>query len=262
MPKRKNLLTSFVLMKEANKEKNSFEDLKSKEEMKESTLKETPIIPMSEDDLDPKKLKDRIKETIEKTIKKDKTGLTEAETTSSTDTSGKIPSTVATSDDPASETSPSENPEVATDKIDMPGQEDPYMRDEENPMGEYQDPNDPFANMEEEKLDPVDIGKLYIMKKIYTRMLISDEKIREFSETEFDGLKDWSREAIEHFQSVVANFDQFKDKLDEVIVLFQRFLVSITNSTEKTIKKVEKAKEVEQKQQDNEDKREKKDENG
>ena len=83
-----------------------------------------------------------------------------------------------------------------------------------------------------EPLDPSSIGKMYILKKIYSRLLSVNENLSYLSSEKFEDLRKSVSEAIDHFQNVIANFDQFKDKLDEVIILFQRFLVGSVNKIE------------------------------
>jgi len=87
-----------------------------------------------------------------------------------------------------------------------------------------------------EPLDPVDIGKVFILKKIYSRLIATGNNLEHLSGEKYEELKKISDEAIEHFQSVIKNFDQFKDKLDEVITLFQNFLVSLTKRIEDGIR--------------------------
>lgn len=83
-----------------------------------------------------------------------------------------------------------------------------------------------------EPLDPSSIGKMYILKKIYSRLLSVDENLSYLSSEKFEDVRKSVSEAIDHFQNVIANFDQFKDKLDEIIILFQRFLVGSVNKIE------------------------------
>ncbi len=86
-----------------------------------------------------------------------------------------------------------------------------------------------------EPLDPSSIGKVYILKKIYSRLVAVHNNLSYMASPKFDEIKKLVAESIEHFQNVIKNFDQFKDKLDEIIILFQRFLVGSVNKIEKLI---------------------------
>jgi len=94
---------------------------------------------------------------------------------------------------------------------------------------------DMLGGMTPPTLDPISIGKVFIMKKIYSRMIATNNNLSYMTGPEFEDLKKYSSEALEHFQSVITNFDQFKDKLDEVITLFQQFLESLTSRIEQMI---------------------------
>jgi len=101
------------------------------------------------------------------------------------------------------------------------------------------DPNAMGMAEPEEKLDPTQIGQVYIMKKIYARLLAVDDNLNQFSGDEYEELKERCTEAIELFQSVVTNFDQFKDKLDDIIALFQKLLTNFVKKLEGLVPKGE-----------------------
>lgn len=97
------------------------------------------------------------------------------------------------------------------------------------------DPNMMGGMMGPQPLDPGNIGKVFILKKIYTRLISVQENLDKLCGAEFDEIKSHVSESIEHFQNVIKNFDQFKDKLDEIISLYQRFLVSVVNKVERIL---------------------------
>jgi hypothetical protein len=85
---------------------------------------------------------------------------------------------------------------------------------------------------EEDTLTFSEIGKVYILKKIYIRLLAIDRKLLDFPNPKFDKIKNEVKEAIEIFHTMVSNIDKIKKDLDKYIRLFQEFII-------KTIKTVE-----------------------
>lgn len=84
-------------------------------------------------------------------------------------------------------------------------------------------------------LDPSSIGKVYILKKIYSRLLSVHSNLSYLGNPKFDEIKEVVNESLDHFKNIIRNFDQFKDKLDDIIVLFQKFLVSTVNKVEELL---------------------------
>ena len=84
----------------------------------------------------------------------------------------------------------------------------------------------------QQSLDPSSIGKVFILKKIYSRLISINSNLQHLCSPEFDELKSYVDESIDHFQNVIKNFDQFKDKLDDIITLYQKFLVIIVSKVE------------------------------
>ena len=84
-------------------------------------------------------------------------------------------------------------------------------------------------------LDPSSIGKVYILKKIYSRLLSVHSNLSYLGNPKFDEIKEVVNESLDHFKNIIRNFDQFKDKLDDIIVLFQKFLISVVNKVEELL---------------------------
>lgn len=91
------------------------------------------------------------------------------------------------------------------------------------------DSGDPAVGMNGE--DPVyepktpeDIGKVYEMKKIYYRLVAIQDYLSDFSDEKLYKVRSYISEALELFLVVSKNMIIFKDQLDEVIVLFYKFL--------------------------------------
>lgn len=90
-----------------------------------------------------------------------------------------------------------------------------------------------FDTSQQDTLDPEYIGKVMMLKKIHARLISVNNNLEYFSDPKYDEMKQIILEGIDVFRSIVANFSQFKDKLDDVIKGFQEFLDSVTSKFEK-----------------------------
>lgn len=90
-----------------------------------------------------------------------------------------------------------------------------------------------FDASQQDALDPEYIGKVMMLKKIHARLISVNNSLEYFSDPKYDEMKQIILEGIDVFRSIVANFSQFKDKLDDVIKGFQEFLDSVTSKFEK-----------------------------
>ena len=72
--------------------------------------------------------------------------------------------------------------------------------------------------------DPETLGKVYELKKIYARLASVESFLNDVSEPILLKLRNFVSEAIELFQLMLNNVDIFKDKLDDIIVLYYKFL--------------------------------------
>ncbi len=94
--------------------------------------------------------------------------------------------------------------------------------------GDVTDPGmgDPMAGMpgQEEPKDPNELGRTYEMKKIYSRLVsmnqyLSDEHDRRIMKTKQNISK-----AIDLFSVIGANPESYKDRIDEIIISYYKFL--------------------------------------
>jgi hypothetical protein len=84
------------------------------------------------------------------------------------------------------------------------------------------------------------IGRIFELKKIYSRLL-SIEQYLSFTSDEFLlNLKEYISKAIELFETLIFNLDSFKNKLDDIIVLYYTFVQSVYQLLDKYYKKKEK----------------------
>jgi hypothetical protein len=129
--------------------------------------------------------------------------------------------------------------EDITNDIKEPAENEEMPESEESgDMGDTGDSNeefdvgdseDPMASMNGE--DPVyepktpeDIGKVYELKKIYYRLVAIQDYLSDFSDERLYKVRSYLSEALELFLVVSKNMLIFKDDLDEIIVLFYKFL--------------------------------------
>lgn len=80
-------------------------------------------------------------------------------------------------------------------------------------------------DMGDEILDPVELGKIYMLKKLYAKLIALDKLLDRFNEDKYSILKSNVAEAIEIFNAVVLNYDLFKENIDSIIKLYQKFVL-------------------------------------
>ncbi len=76
----------------------------------------------------------------------------------------------------------------------------------------------------EEPLTPGQIGRVYELKKIYTRLTALENMLQDVTDEEMMELRNLISKAIELFKTLSSNFDVYKEKLDDIIVIFYKFL--------------------------------------
>lgn len=77
-----------------------------------------------------------------------------------------------------------------------------------------------------------EIGKLYEMKKIYSRLLAIESFLSTVSDPFLLKMRLYIGKAIDLFDTVISNFQSFKDRLGDIIVVFYRFLEDVYSSLE------------------------------
>ena len=92
-------------------------------------------------------------------------------------------------------------------------------------------PDTPGMEMpgEEEEVpqDPEYIGRVYELKKIYSRLVSIESFLNDASDARLLKLRNYVSSAIELFQTLINNIDAYKDNIDELIVLFYKFLLTV-----------------------------------
>ena len=102
-----------------------------------------------------------------------------------------------------------EGGEAAGDMAATPGMEMPSEEEEEVPQ------------------DPEYIGRVYELKKIYSRLISIESFLDDASDSRLLKLRNYISASIELFQTLINNVEAYKDKIDELIVLFYKFLLVV-----------------------------------
>ncbi len=71
-----------------------------------------------------------------------------------------------------------------------------------------------------------EIGRIYEFKKIYARLLAIEEHLATSSDEILLKLKNYVSKVIELFETVISNIEPFKEKIDDIIIIFYKFLES------------------------------------
>ena len=83
---------------------------------------------------------------------------------------------------------------------------------------------------EEEEKSPTELGRIYELKKIYTRLTSIESYLGNESDQELLEIRNYVSQGIELFEIVSANFDSYKDKLNEIIVMYYKFILEVYSS--------------------------------
>jgi len=89
------------------------------------------------------------------------------------------------------------------------------------------------GEQEEEKLEPDEIGRVYELKKIHSRLLAIENELASSPDIVLLKLRNKVLEALDMFDVLIANFRQYTDKIDEIIILFYKFISIVYNLMKK-----------------------------
>ena len=95
--------------------------------------------------------------------------------------------------------------------------------------GMYQDPNAMgMGGMgAPEPKTAEEIGRIFELKKIYARLIAVEEFLSFSPDETLVKLRDYISKSIELFETLISNVDSFKDQIDDIIVMFYKFLESV-----------------------------------
>ena len=116
----------------------------------------------------------------------------------------------------------SENPEEPPPQEDQPAEEpppeDPEMSGEEGVPQEETDLG------EEGESSPEEIGRVFELKKIYSRLTSIESYLSDSSDLTLLQLRNYVSQAIELFEILIANIKSFMVNIDEIIIIYYKFI--------------------------------------
>lgn len=123
-----------------------------------------------------------------------------------------------------------EQEEAPEEEVNPPEEEGGNIEGTEEDTGEMGE--DPAAGMEEEKLDPVDLGNMYRLKKVYSRLLSVSDFLDFYTSEHYDELKMCIMDALDIFHTILVNYDSYKDKMPDIIKRYEQFVLSSVKELE------------------------------
>lgn len=101
----------------------------------------------------------------------------------------------------------------------------PEMPGGEEGMGDF--PGMPGEEEDKGPETPEEVGRVYELKKVYSRLLSIDQHLAESTDEFLLKLRLVVGQAIEVFEVMIANIALFKDKVADIIVLYYEFLEKV-----------------------------------
>ena len=129
--------------------------------------------------------------------------------------------------------------EAAPPEGDMPAEGDmeaePEMGAEGMPGEEGMDTGMPGEEDEGPK-DKEEVGQAYEMKKIYSRLVSIEQYLNTATDETLIEIRNRISQAIELFRAVISNFDLYKEKIDDIIVQYYKFIDQVYELISKHMK--------------------------
>jgi len=72
-----------------------------------------------------------------------------------------------------------------------------------------------------------ELGKIYELKKIYTRLASIESYLATEASVDLQKIRGFVAQAIEMFEIIASNLYAYKDKMDEIIVIYYKFLLEV-----------------------------------
>ena len=88
----------------------------------------------------------------------------------------------------------------------------------------------PGMGEKEEKLTSSQIGRVYELKKIYSRLSSVESYLSRATDQSILELRKYVSQSIDLFEVVISNYDQYKENVDDIIIQFYEFLDVIYSS--------------------------------
>lgn len=117
-------------------------------------------------------------------------------------------------------------PEAVAGEEGPEGEAPPEGGEEMPPEGEEEPPLDvdQAVGAQKEQLTAKEIGRVFELKKIYSRLAAVEQYLSISIDTNLLELRNRVSQAISLFEIVIDNFDSYKEKVDEIIVTFYKFI--------------------------------------
>jgi hypothetical protein len=84
-----------------------------------------------------------------------------------------------------------------------------------------------FNQLEEEPLSKSELGKAYELKKIYIRLTTLELFLSNDSHPELLDIQKNIHQAIKLFDVILSNFDAYKEKINDIIIMYYKFINEI-----------------------------------
>lgn len=140
---------------------------------------------------------------------------------------------------PAEDTPPESGEEEAVAGGEGEGAEMGGEESEDN-FGDEED-----TEMEGEGKSLTDLGRIYELNKIYYRLLAISKILKNSSDSNLIMLREKVSEVLTIFKLVIDNLASYKDKIDDIIIMYYKFINKVLERVEKYYKK---KKEIQDKQ--------------
>lgn len=124
----------------------------------------------------------------------------------------------------ANDNIPEQNPNIGVDPNSNQGTENP---DPSQLTAGQQDPNQEETSTYWPSFTREEVGRVYELKKIYSRLLSIESQLSFTSNEILLKVRRYISDAIELFETVIYNLDVYKGNLDDIIVMFYDFLREI-----------------------------------
>lgn len=85
-------------------------------------------------------------------------------------------------------------------------------------------PSDPLGDPTQLVQVKISLGRIYELKKIYTKLLAISKLLDARSDVKYVELEKETDEALDMFHVISLNLDKFQPKIDEIIVEYYRFI--------------------------------------
>jgi hypothetical protein len=86
---------------------------------------------------------------------------------------------------------------------------------------------------EEEPKEPKELGRVYELKKIYSRLTSIEAYLADESSEFLLKLRSVVAQAIELFEIIASNIDSYKERMDDIIIMFYKFILEVYDEVQK-----------------------------